>query len=289
MSETSAEAKEKPKKKDRSPWILGGAVGASVVWFVWAALVLLGSHGCNDAQGDWWSTHVSCLTPNVIGDTLGGGFAPLALVWLVTAVLLQGSELRAQRQELELTRDEMKESREVLAAQKGAMDAQVVEARRTVDLIGGQVEAQKTAYQRSEEIEAGRIVDDLVSVARGIITQNPIMVHLATIINGETQWNWSIGSNERLRDFALVKEFNEKLLGYTNLVEQIQRNAPTSRTGVVRLQELAMVYEMIVTFRAQTASSKHLQVGLLKIELTLAQLKLMMDALGVEHQVRVVQ
>ncbi|SPJ30419.1 hypothetical protein TRM7615_03952 [Falsiruegeria mediterranea M17] len=45
---------------------------------------------------------------NEVGDTLAGLAGALAFLWLVLTVFLQGKELRAQRQELQLTRIEMK-------------------------------------------------------------------------------------------------------------------------------------------------------------------------------------
>lgn len=43
---------------------------------------------------------------NEWGDFAAGAFAPLAFLWLVVAVVLQSSELREQREELRLTRQE---------------------------------------------------------------------------------------------------------------------------------------------------------------------------------------
>ena len=56
---------------------------------------------------------------NEIGDTLAGLAGGLAFLWLVVTVLLQGKELSAQRQELNLTRMEMCEQRK--ATQEMAM------------------------------------------------------------------------------------------------------------------------------------------------------------------------
>jgi hypothetical protein len=39
------------------------------------------------------------MDPNAIGDTLSGSFAPLALLWLFTATMLQKEELKLQRQD----------------------------------------------------------------------------------------------------------------------------------------------------------------------------------------------
>ena len=45
-------------------------------------------------------------SPNEIGDTLAGMAGALAFLWIIVTVLLQAQELRAQREELKLTRKE---------------------------------------------------------------------------------------------------------------------------------------------------------------------------------------
>lgn len=48
---------------------------------------------------------------NLIGDTLAGIFSPLALIWLVAAVLIQSQELKLQRQEIAENRSVMHDQR----------------------------------------------------------------------------------------------------------------------------------------------------------------------------------
>jgi hypothetical protein len=55
---------------------------------------------------------------NELGDMLGGGFAPLAFLWLFVATMMQSQELRLQRKEIEENREVMKEQAE--AAKKQA-------------------------------------------------------------------------------------------------------------------------------------------------------------------------
>jgi hypothetical protein len=54
---------------------------------------------------------------NELGDALAGFFAPIAFFWLVAAVWIQSAELKEQRAELALTRDEMTHQREVMNSQ----------------------------------------------------------------------------------------------------------------------------------------------------------------------------
>lgn len=74
---------------------------------------------------------IPCLAPNEWGDFASGLFAPVAFLWLVATVLIQSTELREQRVELALTRDEFTLSRKVLKEQ-------AKEARRQAEFIEAQ-------------------------------------------------------------------------------------------------------------------------------------------------------
>lgn len=65
----------------------------------------------------WFTGQLACLSANELGDLLAGAFAPLAFLWLVATVLIQTFELRAQREDLNLTRQEMAASTSQLKAQ----------------------------------------------------------------------------------------------------------------------------------------------------------------------------
>jgi uncharacterized membrane protein YciS (DUF1049 family) len=80
--------------------------------------VQLGPDGSNQ-----FSTFLSS-PPNAIGDTLAGIFAPLAFIWIVVTVFLQSQELREQRAELSLTRQELKLAREAQEKQLAVMQIQ---------------------------------------------------------------------------------------------------------------------------------------------------------------------
>ena len=59
-----------------------------------------------------------CMTANETGDFLAGFFAPLAFLWLAAAVFIQSRELREQRRELALTRNEFALNRQVETEQE---------------------------------------------------------------------------------------------------------------------------------------------------------------------------
>ncbi|MEY9531152.1 hypothetical protein [Sinorhizobium fredii] len=75
-------------------------------------------------SSDECSGTFSCLSANEWGDYLAGVSAPVAFVWLVTAVFIQSRELAEQRKELALTREEFKLNRDVLKGQADSFAAQ---------------------------------------------------------------------------------------------------------------------------------------------------------------------
>lgn len=102
---------------------------------------------------DWWGpqnppegfvdTFIRCRTSNEVGDFLAGAFAPLAFLWLAGAVLIQSKELKAQKEELTLTRSEMAAMREVATAQ-------AAEARASKEFIGKQTEIMQRQLEREQ-------------------------------------------------------------------------------------------------------------------------------------------
>ena len=61
---------------------------------------------------------------NEVGDTLAGFAGTLAFVWIIVTVWLQALELKAQREELRLTRSEMEEQRKATQDMARSMQAQ---------------------------------------------------------------------------------------------------------------------------------------------------------------------
>jgi hypothetical protein len=116
------------------------AYGLTAMWFAVLAAILFSTRSCPN-PANWWSLfarHLVCLPANEIGDFLAGAFAPLAFLWLVATVLVQGQELAAQREELELTRNEMRENRGVAEATRQAIEQQSETAKKSAEFIGAQ-------------------------------------------------------------------------------------------------------------------------------------------------------
>lgn len=103
---------------------------AAVVSVLWLGFGIVGL-GLLAQNPDGCTGTFSCLSIEGWGTYLAGIFAPVAFFWLVAAVLLQSSELREQRHELALTRQEFAYNREV-------MKAQAVEAKSQAAYIGQQ-------------------------------------------------------------------------------------------------------------------------------------------------------
>ncbi len=91
-----------------SPTWLG--IIASLVWTITIAVVVGYSSPCDDAYNPV-ERYISCRPINEVGDFLAGAFAPLAFVWLMVAVFIQGKELSLTREEMKLTREVLHEQR----------------------------------------------------------------------------------------------------------------------------------------------------------------------------------
>ncbi|NJO34591.1 MAG: hypothetical protein HC869_17120 [Rhodospirillales bacterium] len=89
--------------------------------------------------------------PDSFGNFLSGAFAPVAFLWLVIAVVLQGSELQAQRRELALTR-------QTLALQARELANNVEQLRRQTEISA---KAYELSRFTSTELAIDRQINDL--------------------------------------------------------------------------------------------------------------------------------
>lgn len=126
------------------------AAAASMVWLGLAFALGWFAAPCEDG------TTFGCLEANEWGDFLAGVFAPVAFFWLVATVWIQSNELREQRRELALTRQEFADNRAVA-------EAQAKEAHRQAEFIG----AQTKVIQQKERDE--QLVTKLVLLRSWVI------------------------------------------------------------------------------------------------------------------------
>lgn len=150
-------------------------------WRIWTAFGLLGSGQSNS----------ECMELNEFGDFLAGAFAPLAFLWLVIAVILQGRELAKQREELAITR--------------GVAVQQRAEMEQTADALLDQSKTmEKTALLNTQQ-QARADLYTLVDLIRPVFTR---LVNMS----GRT-----IGPNRS--DHSFMIEFSE--LAVTTLSKKV--------------------------------------------------------------------
>lgn len=140
----------------RRNWVLVAAVLLTLGWAMVAYFMLSSSAPCR--VDEKVVGFLECRSSNEVGDLLAGLFSPVAFVWLVAAVVMQSSELRAQREELCLTRREYELTRLEVEAQRKALESQVVEARRNVELIGEQT----ALFVKQQSAADMRLVDQTI-------------------------------------------------------------------------------------------------------------------------------
>ncbi|UYZ08257.1 hypothetical protein CFBP5507_04415 [Agrobacterium salinitolerans] len=146
LGETMEELRDETQVKDTpraagwklaAVFVLTGLWAVVVAYLVWETIRVSPQGDC----GSW----LPCLELNEWGDLLAGIFAPVAFLWLVATVLIQSDELREQRKELALTRQEMKYSRDVMKEQAEEARAQAIYLGRQTDLLN------EEAVQRRSE------------------------------------------------------------------------------------------------------------------------------------------
>jgi hypothetical protein len=86
----------------------------------------------------------TCLTASEWGDFLAGVFAPVAFLWLVVTVWIQSDELREQRVELALTRNEFELNRAVMQEEAEAARRQAEYLATQTAMLADQARVLKT-------------------------------------------------------------------------------------------------------------------------------------------------
>jgi hypothetical protein len=108
------------------------------------------------------------LKPSEIGDALAGVFGSLAFLAAAIAVVMQSSELRAQRQELKLTRD-------VLEEQKKATKEMAEAQQKQVELLIIQGEMIKTEREHRNQDAAKKVFDALIEAIAADVQKEAIL------------------------------------------------------------------------------------------------------------------
>ncbi|MCB5203909.1 hypothetical protein LH464_15665 [Neorhizobium sp. T786] len=142
---------------------------------------------------------------NAIGDFLAGVFAPLALIWLVAAVL-------TQRQELNETREQFVESRKVVDAQLKTINSQN-------DLLQQQhrqaEESAKRTYRLNLFGERYKIYDDLRAFSAKHAPNHFMgrahedmdgLAQRASFVFGEGITDWFVELSESIRQIKTLRQ-----------------------------------------------------------------------------------
>lgn len=178
---------------------------AGIFTFLWvgaAILIVLSFH----------STTAEPKSFNEWGDFIGGTSAPIAFIWLVVAVILQSTELREQRKELALTRQEFQHNRAV-------MIAQAHEARRQAEFIEQQTVILANNHEMAEAEE----------------TYNASVEFVATrLIQYSDGWEMYALRPDGTQDLSIGTQFNVSSTAYTGQTQQmiIARTVQTIRVQI---------------------------------------------------------
>ncbi len=165
-------------------------VGRALTKLFLVIVVILAFLPQHTAEGGWNLRILAILLSpaNEIGDTLAGIAGVLAFLWIIITVWLQSQELSAQREELRLTRLEMKEQREATQDMARAMSAQAKvfedeqlarDESRTKDLLWEQLRGLSDSIDNCAMLFAGWEVDlsdagnGLYGGTLDIFVQNP--------------------------------------------------------------------------------------------------------------------
>lgn len=149
------------------PILVGVTLTVSVLAFVYFAAIV------RRPDGSTGLSHFLLLSPNEMGDAVAGLFSSLTFVWIVVTVILQWTELRAQRNELALQRAELSE----LARLQG-------EQLKFIEIRAG-LSAIDTGYALEQRVDL--YFDQLFSSIQNLVSLMP---------QAFLEWNYEVTSSE---------------------------------------------------------------------------------------------
>lgn len=212
-------------QSSRRSWALPIALGLTGIWALLAVWLLTHTSVCDTAPTWQLWEYLDCYSPNEVGDFLAGIFAPLAFLWLATAVFIQQNELAAQRQEL-------RDSRKVALQQ-------VAEARRNVTYISEQTKMLVDQRQRAEHLETDTDIEELLSLFCKIFEQDISYFKIDDGASDTDPW----GTNAFRYVFPLVPEMRDKIEEAYKCVEQV-REAERVAVGISDNDASHLVYTL---------------------------------------------
>lgn len=184
---------------------------------------------------------------------MAGGFAPIAFIWLVIAVFIQSSELRAQRHELALNRAEFKLNREVL-------QSQVEEAKKQAEYIGRQ----------TQFLEEQRMVHEFERALARLASRLRHYQKAWSFQDQGLPFVWRVVEDGDIDDSDLVIGACIKIAEYTQKLEKGNVRSPKA----IRTIELLLVFDAIrkpLEMAGEIGSDVPGKVGLAELRMFWAQ------------------
>lgn len=145
---------------------------------------------------------------NALGDYFAGAFAPLATFWLVYAVLIQSRQLKMQALELNLQREELKETRKTLEAQRLEMAEAAKQAKAQAEAIRANTRhAAKDTFFRMYSMFEDESRNILASILDGL-TVTRFSNNRANFVSlNEELWSNVIGGNKYSFHYYFLKKY----------------------------------------------------------------------------------
>ncbi len=208
-------------------------IGNPVLWGIGFSSVLVGAFawmfsledcGLTSCETKWHKFIAS--SPNEMGDALAGLAGALAFLWIIVTVMLQSQELREQRKEMRLQRDEFEKMGK---AQK--LQAKIL--KRQADIFRDE-QRQRTEERKDSECDA--LLDELRSK---FLTMNGIAwLEGKTLGNEDAQWEktgYSLSFTGPQLQGLKLESYYQKIATSLEIFSKIYK-----QTGIEGLREVRM-------------------------------------------------
>lgn len=174
------------------------------------------------------------LGANEWGDFLSGMFSPLAFLWLLYAALAQKEELKLQRNEIKENNETQKKQQEQLERQANALDAQVA-----------RLEAQATAafqpvfYLDTSADAGGRLQLHLKNLGASVLDVSGVDgVEIQSLIRPSGGWHANLRGGVCAyweKDWTIVVLLPADPVGTANITNEQRFRIQVTRLDLVRL------------------------------------------------------
>lgn len=189
-------------------------------------------------------SYLISATPNEVGDTLAGVAGVLAFIWIIVTVAIQAEELRAQREVLRLTRDEMEEQRKATQEMAIAQKTQAEVLEQQIDLLRHERELRE--IRRFEELQ-----DEKYILAESIL--NGIHLPLERL-SGHLKWRGDYPSSTQFFDVPKRYEEQDIIIDFALFGNPPQECIKIAKEKLKRISDEHI--DSVDTFRKTKVSGK---------------------------------